>query len=68
MPLVSIEALLRTLAEQQDEITELREQVTELEYRLENHNTEMLTQELEKMLDGHANQTGGSIIASIEMH
>jgi small-conductance mechanosensitive channel len=68
MPLISVEAMLKTIAEQQVQIKELREQVTQLELMLKHQNQVNLAQELVDLLSKYPEKLENPIIASIDVH
>lgn len=68
MPLISAEAMFKTIAEQQAQIKELQEQVAQLELMLEHQNQATLAQELVNMLDEYPETLHAPIIASIDVH
>ena len=68
MPLVSVEAMFKTIAEQQLQIKELQEQVMQLESMLEQQNQTSLARELVNMLQDYPGKLQTPIIASIDVH
>ena len=68
MPLISVEAMFRTIAEQQVQIKELKEQVAQLELMLEQQNQANLAQELVNLLSEYPEKLQNPIIASIDVH
>ena len=68
MPLISLDAMFKTITEQQAQIKELKEQVSQLESMLKNQNAEALTQELMELLSKYPEKLDNPIIASIDLH
>ncbi len=68
MPLISVEAMFKTIAEQQAQIKELKEQVAQLEFMLDYQNQANLARELVNMLDEYPEKLQSPIIASIDVH
>lgn len=68
MPIMSLETILKTLAEQQAQIKQLQEEKHQLELMLVNQQKILLTQELVGMLSHCPSESSTPIIASIARH
>jgi hypothetical protein len=68
MPITSPEAMRNTIAEQQAEILALKEMVAQLQFLIENQNTNMLVRELGSMIIDFPEKLKNPIIASINLH
>jgi hypothetical protein len=68
MPLFSVDAMMKTFAEQQAQIEELKEQVAQLEILLEHQNQTNLALELLTVLNDYPDKLENPIIASIAFH
>jgi hypothetical protein len=68
MPITSPEAMRNTIAEQQAEILALKEMVAQLQFLIENQNTNMLVRELGAMIIDFPKKLKNPIIASINLH
>ncbi len=68
MPMISLEAIFRTIADQDEQIQELKEQVAVLQSQLENRNKEKLTRELVELVDDYPETLHFPIVESTEIH
>jgi hypothetical protein len=68
MPLISVDAMLKTIAEQQTQIQELKEQIAQLHFMLEKQNAMSLTQELLELVKKYPEKLDNPIIGSIDLH
>jgi len=68
MPMISIETILRTVAEQEQQIRELKRQVALLEAQLETRDRVRLAQELVDLVRDYPGSVRYPIVASTEKH
>lgn len=68
MPIIPVDALLRTIAEQRSQIDELMLRIAELEFLLEMQHEETLVAQLAEMVMDHPEKGDYAIIASIDFH
>jgi hypothetical protein len=68
MPIIPVEALLRTISEQRTQIDELMLRIADLEFLLEMQNEEALAAQLAELLMEHSEKGDYAIIASTDFH
>lgn len=68
MPMISVDSLLRTIAEQNQQIQQLNEQIRMLQATLENQHRIKLAMELVELVRQHPDKLHYPIVASTEMH
>ncbi|WAR46581.1 hypothetical protein [Methylomonas rapida] len=68
MPMISLEALLKTVAEQDAEIKELRKQLSHLEALLKNQDKMKIAWELVEFVQDYPGKLHYPIVASTEVH
>ena len=68
MPLIPVESLLKTIAEQQMQIKELQQSVADLEALLDSRQQQDRINQLERLLKEYPDKLDFSLIASIDSH
>ena len=68
MPMISMNAMLITLAQQEAQIKELKDQIAMLQSLLENHQRIRLAQELVDLVKQYPDKLYYPIVASTERH
>jgi len=68
MPMISVDALLRTIAEQNEQIQQLNEQIRVLQHQLEHQHRLKLAMELVELVRQYPDKLHYPIVASTETH
>lgn len=68
MPMIPVEAIFRTIAEQDAQIKELKQQIIQLKCLLEEKNQQNLVQELAGLVNDYPEKLQNPLIVSTEIH